>query len=239
MSTPSSKSIPWKRLAAEFLTITAAVYLGLLADNYRDYRTERATEQEYLRLLEIDLDRDLAVLEKTRAWTEIQAEGALLVHNAVVQIDTSTDDLERAFSPLFLNFTYEQQRTTFLGLRNGAELRIIRDPKLRSAITDYYDVRQENLQKEFVIGYLVAQERLRPGLNKYLRLFPVEKFNTFGTVPSDMRFSKLVTPVSEYRKDIAFMNDIAEVAGRGFELMGEIDKLKRENRTLRDELGRF
>ena len=161
------------------------------------------------------------------------------MHNSVVQTDTSIDDLERAFSPLALTFTYEQQRTTFLGLRDGAELRIIRDPNLRSAITDYYDIHQENLQNEFMTGYLIAQQRLRTGLGKYLRFFPSDLFKTLAFPPSDLQVSKLVTLVSEFKNDIEFMNDIAEVGARGFELISEIEQLQRENRDLREELGRF
>jgi hypothetical protein len=239
MSTMSSSSIPWKRISAEFVAITAAVYLGLLADSYRDYRIERSEEQEYLRLLERDLDRDLEVLETLRANIEMQAQGAQFVHNAVVQPDASIDDLERAFSPLFLNFSYEQQRTTFLGLRDGAELKIIRSRNLRSAISDYYDVHQEKLQNEFMSAYIIAQQRLRINLGKYLRFFPVEVFSTLGSLPSDLRWSKLVSPVSEFKSDIAFMNDIAELGARGIELVGEIEQLKSENRELRDELGQF
>jgi len=104
---PDSK-LPWKRLAAEFVAIIVAVYLGLLADNYREYRLDKVRESEYLDLLATDLDSDLETLGYTREHIESQAHAAQTIHSAVGGQVVPVVDLEKAFSQLFLTGTYEQ-----------------------------------------------------------------------------------------------------------------------------------
>lgn len=125
--------VPWKRLAAEFVAITVAVYLGLLADNYREFRLDKVRESEYLALLATDLDGDLETLVYTRQHIESHARAAELIHSAVGGQNVSVVDLEKAFSQLFLTWTYERQRPNYLALRNGLGLHIISDHGLRSA----------------------------------------------------------------------------------------------------------
>ncbi len=72
----SGPGLPWKRLIAEFVAITAGVFLGLLADDYRDFRMDRESEKEYLQLLAEDLNRDYEVLVDVR--TSIEAKSSNL-----------------------------------------------------------------------------------------------------------------------------------------------------------------
>ena len=232
-------SLPWKRIFVEFVAIAAGVFLGLLADDYRDFRKEREAEQEYLHLFERDLDRDLQALEITRNGIKSQADGAQLVHIAIGQTDIPNDSVEKALSVLFFTWTYEQQRATFLSLRDSAELRIIENPLLRSALTDYYEISQTSLQEDYLTNYRLAHQRLRVGLGRHVRFLPAEEFEALWPLPDDLRFAKLLTPFSELRDDVSFMNDIAEVGARGFELLDEIKRLETENGKLREELQRF
>ncbi len=235
----ASTPIPWKRIFAEFVAITGAVYLGLLADDYRDFRAERDAESEYLRLFERDLDRDLEALANTRRGIESQAEAAQLIHSAIGQSNIPIDAVERAFSTLFLTWTYEQQRSTFLGLRDGAELHIIESLQLRSALIDYYEIYQTSLQQDYMTNYSLAQQRLRVGLGRHVRFLPPEEFDLLWPLPDDFHLARLLTSLSELHDDVSFLNEIAEIGARGFELLGEIDRLETENRKLWDELQRF
>ena len=228
--------IPWKRIAAEFVAITVAVYLGLLADNYREYRLDKDRESEYLDLLAKDLDGDLESLEYTRQGIEHQAKAAELIHSAAAGKNVSVADLEKAFSQLFLTWTYEQQRPTYLALRNGLGLHTISSSESRSAITEYYEVDQERLQQDYIANYTYAHRRLRERLGKHVRFLPPQEFDSLSSVPDDFHVARVHSPEAALAEDIEFMNDIAEVGGRGFELIAEIDRVRAANRRVKDRI---
>jgi hypothetical protein len=228
--------VQWKRLAAEFVAITVAVYLGLLADNYREYRLDKVRESEYLALLATDLDSDLETLGYTRQHIDSHAHAAELIHSAIGGQDVTVVDLEKAFSHLFLTWTYERQRPNYLALRNGLGLHVISDHALRSALTQYFEVDQERLQQDYMANYNHAQQRLRVGLGKHVRFFPPDEFGSLSSIPDDLHISRLFSPIPKLAEDIEFMNDIAEVGGRGFELIGQIDQVRAANREIRDKI---
>lgn len=91
-----------------------------------------------------------------------------MIHNAVAGQNVTVVDLAKAFAQLFLTWTYEQQRPTYLALRNGLGLHIISSHELSSAVTDYYEVDQERLQKDYITNYNYAQRRLRKRLGKHV-----------------------------------------------------------------------
>ena len=215
-------------------TITVSVYLGLLADNYREHKLDKVRESEYLALLATDLDGDLETLEYTRQGIKRQAEAAELIHSAVAGQNATIVDLEKAFSQLFLTWTYEQQRPTYLALRNGLGLHIISNNETRSALTKYYEVDQERLQQDYITNYISVQRRLRERLGKHVRFLPPNEFDSLSSIPDDFHVVRLYSPISVLAEDIEFMNDLAEVGGRGFELIVEIDRVRTANRQVHD-----
>lgn len=228
--------VPWKRIIAEFVAISVAVYLGLLADNYREYRLDKVKEREYLGLLAKDLDTDLETLQYTQQGIETQARAAELIHHAVAQENIAVADIERAFSQLFLTWTYEQQRPTYLALRNGLGLHVISSHDLRAALTKYYEVNQMRLQQDYVTNYRYAQRRLREGLGKHVYFFPPGQFDSLRSIPDDFHIVRMYTPLSTIAGDIEFMNNLAETGGRGFELVAEIDRVRSANRDIHAKL---
>jgi hypothetical protein len=231
----TSSPRPWQRIFAEFVAITAGVFLGLLADDYRGYRAERATEREYVDLFEQDLDRDLESLKVTRGWLENHANGALTIRRAVGHADIHSDSFDRALSVMFFTNTYDWRRSTFVSLRDGAGLHVIEDPSLRSTLTDYYEVSQVGLQA-YIADYRMAHQRLRLWLGRHVRFMPVEEFDELWPLPEDMSLARLHSPLAELQQDIEFLNDVTEVGARSFELLEEIERMAAENRMLRNVL---
>ena len=232
----TGKAIPWSRIGVELIAISVAVYLGLLADNYRESRQESIREAEYLALFANDLDSDLAALDYTRSGIENLANAAQLIHRAAGGADVAVSEIEWAFAQLFMTWTYEQQRPTYLALRSGVGLHIITDHELRSALTNYYETDQTRLQQDYIENFNQAQQRLRNQLDTYVRFLPPEEFTDLTMVPADFDVARLRPTTPGLADDISFVNSIAEVGGRGFELVGEIDRIKQLNRSLRTRL---
>ncbi|MDH3275043.1 MAG: hypothetical protein OEM99_10950 [Gammaproteobacteria bacterium] len=135
-----------------------------------------------------------------------------------------------------MTWTYEQQRPNYLALRNGLGLDVISDQDLRAALTKYYEVNQMRLQQDYVTNYSYAQRRLRKGLGKHVRFFPPGEFDSLGAIPDDFHVVRMYSPLSTIAEDIEFMNDMAEVGGRGFELVVEIDRVRLANRDIHAKL---
>lgn len=233
----SPASIKWKRLATEFVAIAGAVYLGLLADNYREYRSERTSEAEYRAQFLQDLDRDIEVLGNLRSEIGDQATAALWIHEAAHGIERSRESVERAFSVLFLTWTYERQRAAYLGLRDGLGLHIVRDFEMRSMLIDYYEIEQSLLLRDFVENYNIAQRRLRPMLDSYVNFVPPTGTDAdWSFALEHFHFARLQDDAPSFADDSSFMNAIGEIRARGFELVLEIDDVIRKNRELRQKL---
>ena len=88
-------------------------------------------------------------------------------------------------------------------------------------------------------NYSLAHQRLRVGLGRHVRFLPPEEFDALWPLPDDFHLARLLTPLSELSDDVRFLNEIAEIGARGFELLDQIDRLETENRELRDELQSF
>jgi len=231
----SGPGLPWKRLIAEFIAITAAVYLGLLADDYRDFRKDRVSEQEYLRLIAEDLDRDYEILVDLRETIEIKSIGAQLINGSPEKTEISVELAEEALSELFFTTGYDSQRTTYLGLRDSAQLELISSPSLRSSLTSYFEVQQPFLQSS-VTEFGQVQQRVRVRAGQYVRIFPPDRFDTLRLLPDSPEVTKLLVPISQIQQDIELMNDIAETGARGFQIVNWTKLAEEQNRDLVDSL---
>jgi len=224
--------VAWKRISVELIAIAVGVFLGLLADDYREHRADQAREREYLDALALDLDTDLETLEYTRAGILEQAQAADLIHRAVGGESVTAADIDLAFSRLILTWTFEPQRPTYLALRDGLGIHVISHVELRSALLAYYEVDQFRLQQDYIHNYTLTQQRVRQGLNQHVRFMPAEEFQSLRDVPEDFNVARLVTPIEELHNDWAFMNDLSELGGRAFELVHEIERVQGLNRSL-------
>lgn len=230
--------LPWARILAEFVAITVAVYLGLLADNYREHRSDKVREGEYLVQLAADLDSDMEALQVTQQRIHEQATAAELIHRAVGGNSIPTADLEKALSQFLLTWTYERQRPTYLALLNGIGLHIISDHELRSAVIHYYEIDQTQLQQDNLTNYNLAQRRLRQGLGRHVRISPPAEFGSLSSLPDDFHVVRLHSTLDMIDADIEFMNDLREQGLRAFELVAEIDRVRATNRALRERVVR-
>lgn len=226
------RSQNWFAVVLDFLIVVIGVFVGIQVDNWNQERIEKNKEQEHLVLLDRDLKRDVEVLDELHESIAPHAEGAQLILDSIGGEAVSDVQLEKAFTELFLTYAYTPQQPTYLALRNGAQLDLIRDAGLRSSLVEYYEVRQMRFQMEYMRDYIVAQRLLHRHFSKYVRLAPPERSPTVWPPPSNRHWTSLFTPIEQGTDDIEFLNDLSEVAGRSAEILDVIKALKSENATI-------
>lgn len=219
----------WFAVALDFFIVVIGVFVGIQVDNWNQARIERHKEQEHLVLLDRDLKRDVEVLDELHAKIAPHAEGAQLILNSISGKSVPESQLEKAFTELYMTYAYTPQQPTYLALRNGAQLDLIRDTSLRSSLVDYYEVRQSGFQMEYMRDYTIAQRLLHEHFSKYVRVFPPERSETLWPPPADRRWTVLLVPIEQATQDIDFLNDLSELGARGAEILGVIEMIKSEN----------
>ena len=66
----SSRSLPWGRLAAEFVVIIVGVLTALWVDELRQARADHSVELAYIEGLTTDLRADLAEIDSATVWSD-------------------------------------------------------------------------------------------------------------------------------------------------------------------------
>lgn len=137
-----SREIPWKRAIAEFIVIFAGVTLSLLADDWRQWREDRARESAFLVALEEDLLADslnLARLSNAAqrtdtlsVWLQRRLEGPPLPADSLGRVRW-----------LFFGSINRSVNSTYAGLKAGGQMYLIEDDRLRALIVDYYESQQQ------------------------------------------------------------------------------------------------
>jgi hypothetical protein len=220
----------------EILLIVVGILIALQLDNWNQGRIDKNKAYENLNLLKRDLARDVEVLSEFRGKIRRQAEGAQLILNSIGGSNIDTIEIEKAFAELYLTWAYTPQQPTYLGLRNGAQLDLVRDIDLRSLIIDYYEVRQTRFQMEYVRDYSFAQRLLHENFSNYVRFLPPERSTSLFSAPDGGHWTLLVSPISNGADDVNFLNDLSEFGARAFEILGVIDALKAQNIAIQEAI---
>jgi hypothetical protein len=130
----------WHRLLADFVVIVAGVLVALWVDQLRESRFNAALEIESIESLVLDLDADLAQFDETEAWmrrSETAAKTVLALYAGSPPTDNAAD-LAAAVETAGWQAWPSITRNTIDTLRSTGNLRLIRDPALRRAISSYY-----------------------------------------------------------------------------------------------------
>lgn len=136
------RRIPWVRLVAEFGVIFLGVTLSLLADDWRQSRTDRADERMALEELLADLEADSADMGGLRGGAEGDAKAALWIYQGLGENDVDPDSLSANLRTIYNWYVYSATRATYAGLRSTGRLTLIQDDQLRRKVTTYYEERQ-------------------------------------------------------------------------------------------------
>ncbi len=131
-------------LVLEAAAIFAAVTLGFIADDYRDYRTDRRLEQESLNQVLLDLELDTADLTPILRQATRIADGMRWISNGIARGRLDSDSLLTVVDTLNQTaaYSYEVSNSAYVGLKSTGRLDLIRDAELRRALVQYYEDRQ-------------------------------------------------------------------------------------------------
>lgn len=217
-----------KRAAAEFLVIFAGVFLGLLADDWRQDRLETLEAERALILLQADLLRDSAELADSRGvLTRHSAAAAWFQrnwHERVVDPD-SAGYAFRAY--LFLpQFTFP--RSAFESLRAGNRLSLVQPDSVRVAVIEYYD-RQSVLDVSYV-DLVSEKERTVNAFSPYF-LRPPSR-NPARAWPMAAGPAQMTSPWSIIQTDNAAYNQVSYSGAYATVMLSFVDEQRERNQRL-------
>jgi len=135
-----STHLNWRLLLGEFVVIVVGVLMALWVDELREARVNARQEVEYVKSLVIDLDADLAQFDQAEAWmrrSEAAAATVLALYAGSPPTGNAAD-LLAAVETAGWQYWPVITRNTIDDLRSTGNIRLIRDPSLRRAISSYY-----------------------------------------------------------------------------------------------------
>lgn len=172
-----------RRLLGEALAIFAGVLLALVADDWRETRSEREEARESLRVILSDLRADSLEFAElgavSRHWTD---EASWLIDNWD-RLDHSVDSLEIALFTFSEGGSLQVSRAGFDGLQSANRIRVLQSDSLRDQLLKYYQVdqvatlaRYETLvRRNERLGELLAVHVRDPGGGAAGSMWPVEE----------------------------------------------------------------
>lgn len=153
----------WTAIVIEFVLLVAGVFLGIQAANWNEQRAEDAKAEEYLARIRGSLEEDLKAIDRRdRFWRQVIDYGKQAIHHAETGqlVDGSAWKSVLAYYQASQVMTFTLDDATYLEMRDGGELGLIRNPRLRSDLSAYYAI---NAAEE---GYLF---RMQPEYRRIVR----------------------------------------------------------------------
>ncbi len=195
----------WKRSVGEFAVIFASIVLALLADDWRERRSELQEGLDALELILADLESEARGFENFQERLVEQAESAAdLV--SMLENDGSPDEITPAFTGVVLYFNFEVGSAAYRGLASSGGLRLIQNDTVRAALTSYYDG-----AIPYMDGLRLAMERdaelvASRGLRYFVRAPPRDPDGRFDS--GGWWTFRLDAPVTQVQADREFVSAV-------------------------------
>jgi hypothetical protein len=180
-----STRLNWRLLLGEFVVIVVGVLMALWVDELREARFNAALEVEYVESFIVDLVADLAQFDESEAWmrrSEAAAATVLALYEGSPPIE-DVSNLVAAVETAGWQHWPSITRNTIDDLRSTGNLRLIRDPALRRAISSYYttvenvSIPNANMRDRIWAGY---DARVMNVLEPGARLAVLQRPDSFG-----------------------------------------------------------
>ena len=162
----------WFAVFVDFVIVVVGVYVGIEVSNWNEARQEDARAQYFLERIRNDLTIDRAqATNKQEFWGSVVDYGeAAIAHAEKGELYRgSTRQTVLAYYQASQVNPYAAVSTAYDELRTAGELRLIRNPALRTRLAEYY-VNATSLQAQHLFQYL-------PEYRAYIR----------GRIPHDIQ----------------------------------------------------
>ena len=137
----SLKEQNWTTILVEFVLLVCGVFLGIQAANWNEQRAEDAKAQAYLARIRVNLEADVTSIQRRKAfWGQVINYGKAATRYAETGelVDGSAWKTVLAFYQASQLWQWQPTDTTYQEMRSGGELGLIRDQRLRDALSQYY-----------------------------------------------------------------------------------------------------
>lgn len=173
-----------------------AVFCGFLADNYREYLSEKETEKQYISSLLVDLNTDNKRLEQVIKFSEKQMNilDSLLMQFSSPEISNNSISSFRQWSRSngFQDFIYSDR--TIEQLKSTGALRLIEDKAVSDSLMQYDAAVRRLLLQQNTLNDLLTDQTL---YNNFYRFTDMQNPNA-ETIP--------LTTFGKNNLDVAFAN---------------------------------
>ncbi|MEO6537404.1 MAG: hypothetical protein ABIT07_13160 [Ferruginibacter sp.] len=172
----------WGEYLLEFFMLFLAVFLGFVAENYREHIVEGKKEKEYMRSLIADLHTDTVIINTAnRSTTHHSNDDSVFVFLLRThKTDSATvSKLSNLYPGTRIFDVKINESKTFEQLKSTGDFRIIKNKKVQDSISEYYqkiaefkiwrDEIQSNLLASYNFSYKVLDNY---GLNNQLPSSP-------------------------------------------------------------------
>lgn len=143
------RQLPWIRLSAEFGVIFLGITLSLLADDWRQGRSDRSDERVVLSELLADLADEHVELSNLQNGAARHDRDAWWIFERLGDPAVNADSAGARFSSVHFSLSYQPINATYAGLRSTGRLTLIQDEDLRRSIVRYFEERQE-----YIMGFV-------------------------------------------------------------------------------------
>lgn len=157
----------WTEYFLEFLMLFLAVFLGFLAENFREHEVEAVRERQYMQSFVYDLQNDTANLNEgfpRKDGRLIAIDSFFLFFEKNPNADVIPGNIFRYMRRSLWDRHYRRNSTTIDQLKNAGGLRLIRKKNIADSIAAY-DLQWQRAEfwRE---GYITHQEKGKDLLHK-------------------------------------------------------------------------
>ena len=130
----------WTAIGIDFVIVVVGVFVGIQVSNWNGQRAEDVKARAYLARVDGNLQTDLQSIERRVVfWGEVIDYGKAAIHYAETGelVDGSAWKTVLAFYQASQLWQWVSSDATYQEMRSGGELGLIRDERLREAVSQY------------------------------------------------------------------------------------------------------
>ena len=201
----------WFATGVDLIIVILGVFIGIEAANWNASRQDRQAEQRYYEQIIGDLDSDLQTSRDAKRFANENDEAADFVLAALANESAARrDPAQLAKSIVFAGYLFFPlpSRPTYDELISTGNLRLLRDPEVKKAISNYYEESESNRQWDAMIRQLQREYWSR---SAGLLSRPVLRAVMSGREPA-MTDADLMRVISKARARPGLGDQLAEMA---------------------------